>query len=165
MDTIQDRLKALRATLGLNQADFGEKIGLGKTAISKFEVGTNRISESIVLLICSTYGASKEWLLSGSGPMFVSDLEDPVARFASDQNLSPLAQVFISELLTLTDDELQAVYHFMEGLVDSVRLAAPQPAPDPNPKPQDEWTDEDYHAALAEQLAKEKRPKDTSEAS
>ena len=158
METIQDRIKSLRTSLGLSQAEFGEKIGLGKTAVSKFEVGTNRVSDPIV------YNVSKEWLLSGSGSMFVSDLEDPVARFAADQNLSPLAQAFITKLVSLTDDELRAVYEFMEGLVDAVRAtSAAHPAPDPE-RPE-EWTDDQYRTALEEQLALEKKPRDVSEAS
>lgn len=164
MDTIQDRLKALRTSLGLSQAEFGEKIGLGKTAISKFEVGTNRISESIVLLICSTYGASREWLLSGSGSMLVSELEDPVARFAADQNLSPFVQMLISKLVSMTDAELDIVYGLVSDLYASVQ-ASRRTESAPDPQLQGEWTDEQYRVALEEQLALEKRPKDESEAS
>ena len=41
---MKDRLKLLRKTLGLNQVDFGTRIGIGGTAISKFESGVNALS-------------------------------------------------------------------------------------------------------------------------
>ncbi len=163
-NTIQSRVKLLRNTLRLTQTEFGEKLGVGKTAISKIESEYRPVTDSMLILLCSCFGASKDWLLNGSGPMFKTDMPDPVDQFAAEQNLSPLAKSFISKLLSLSDSELQAVYNFMEGLVDSVRSEQPAP-PRPDPGRDQEWTDDEVRAALEEQLALEKKPPGESAAS
>ena len=55
---MKDRLKLLRKTLGLNQVDFGTRIEIGGTAISKFESGVNAISDTLVLLVCREFNVN-----------------------------------------------------------------------------------------------------------
>lgn len=51
MATKGDKLKALRKYLGLNQTQFGEKIGLAKSSIASFENNINPLPTYVVILI------------------------------------------------------------------------------------------------------------------
>lgn len=64
------RLKSLRKKLELNQDDFGKRIGIGKTAVSKLETGENSPSEQTLILICKTFDVNEHWLRTGEGEMF-----------------------------------------------------------------------------------------------
>ncbi|URN84988.1 LexA family transcriptional regulator [Acetobacterium wieringae] len=68
---MKDRLNLLRKTLKLNQNDFGKKLGVTNTAISKLEKGERNFTEQMILSICREFNVSEEWLKNGTGEMFV----------------------------------------------------------------------------------------------
>lgn len=67
---MNERLRLLRKKLELNQEEFGKRIGIGKTSVSKLESGENNPSEQTVILICREFNVNEEWLRTGSGEMF-----------------------------------------------------------------------------------------------
>ena len=84
------RLKELRRTLGMSQEEFGRRLGVSNTAISKLEKGENKITELMTKSICREYGVEYIWLTQGVGEMFSSgddavlDLIDQVMSGESD---------------------------------------------------------------------------------
>lgn len=69
MTSLSERIKAVRKAAGLNQKDFGTKIGIGMSAVSLLESGTNNPSDQTLRLICSEFGISRRWLETGEGEM------------------------------------------------------------------------------------------------
>ena len=67
---VNERIKFLRETLSLSQEAFGEKIGIGKTSISKIELGSRNPSEQTIKSICREFNVNYAWLLEGKGEMF-----------------------------------------------------------------------------------------------
>lgn len=66
-------LKILRNTLGLKQDEFGKKIGRTKSAISNYEAGTRQIDNTTIKLICNIFNVNPDWLLNGTGEMFIGE--------------------------------------------------------------------------------------------
>lgn len=64
---MKERIKKIRTKYQLNQEDFGRKIGIGKTSVSKLESGENNPSEQTILLICKEFGINEIWLRTGEG--------------------------------------------------------------------------------------------------
>lgn len=64
---MKERIKKIRTKYQLNQEDFGKKIGIGKTSVSKLESGENNPSEQTILLICKEFGINEIWLRTGEG--------------------------------------------------------------------------------------------------
>ncbi len=80
---MENRIKELRKKTGLNQADFGKRIGITKSSVSKLELGENSPSEQTLMLICKTFGVNEVWLRTGEGGsdnMFVKI--DPEDRYS-----------------------------------------------------------------------------------
>jgi len=69
---IGDRLKEIRKTLGLTQAEFGEKMGLKPTAIGQMESGARNITDRTYILLQEKYNVNVEYLQGLSGEMFVT---------------------------------------------------------------------------------------------
>ena len=67
---ISGRIKELRIHLDMNQADFGKKIGVSNTAVSKWEKAERNITDQVISSICNVYGVRREWLELGVEPMF-----------------------------------------------------------------------------------------------
>lgn len=61
------RLKKIRTENRLTQEEFGRKIGIGKTSVSKLESGENNPSERTIKLICSEFNINEHWLRTGKG--------------------------------------------------------------------------------------------------
>lgn len=75
-----ERIKEIRKSLGLTLEKFGNKLGVGKTAISKIEKGENNLTEQMTKSICREFGVDYIWLTTGDGEMFVESDDDFIER-------------------------------------------------------------------------------------
>lgn len=64
---MNERLRELRKKCDLSQEEFGKKLGVTKTAVSKMELGTYQITDTMLKLICSEFNANERWLRFGEG--------------------------------------------------------------------------------------------------
>lgn len=48
---------------------FGERLGVGKTAISKIENSGRGVTNQMFVAICREFDVNEEWLRYGTGPM------------------------------------------------------------------------------------------------
>lgn len=78
MTTFGARLKFLRKSLGLSQEEFGLKIGLTKSAISKCELDKSFMSEETLRGLALNFNANLNYLIAG--------LETPIIQ--SNDNLT-----------------------------------------------------------------------------
>lgn len=113
------RLRELRKTLKLTQEEFGKRLGVTKTAISRLESEDRNLTEQMVLSICREFNVNEDWLRTGEGEMFmlipeddeiaslVYDLLDPkgndfytivLATIQAFDQLSPNSQKVVQEL-------------------------------------------------------------------
>ena len=77
---MNERVKELRKALGLTLDKFGERLGVGKTAISKIENGDRSVTDQMFKSICREFNVNENWLRTGEGEMFV-----PVSTFNLDE--------------------------------------------------------------------------------
>ena len=103
---VSERVKQLRKTLKLTQADFGRKLGISKDVVANMEYA--RVKPRFVLLehICSVFNVNMEWILEGTGEMFYEVLVDGSTWQEAMElfsNLSPSFQTYalnqVKELL------------------------------------------------------------------
>ncbi len=80
--TQAERVRTLRKELSLTQSDFGKRVGVGKTAISKIEKNENSLTDRMFNSICREFNVNEDWLRSGDGDMFLP-FEDDVAEMVS----------------------------------------------------------------------------------
>lgn len=72
-----ERIKEIRKSLNLTLEKFGEKLGVGKAAISNIEKGNRNLTEQMAKSICREYNVSYDYLTEGEGEMF-TDLPDTI---------------------------------------------------------------------------------------
>ena len=73
---IKDRLIAVRETLEINQRDFCKGIYVSQSYYAQMESGKRPVNNRIIALVCSQYGVSRKYLLTGKGKMFGENLAD-----------------------------------------------------------------------------------------
>ena len=82
---MKDRIRLLRKELGLNQTDFGERIGVKQAAIAGYESGIRTPLDAVVTSICREFCVNEDWLRNGTGEMFKERLpEDEVASYVEE---------------------------------------------------------------------------------
>lgn len=67
---MNERIRLLRKELGLNQSDFGNKIGVKQGTIAGYESGARTPLDAVVSSICREFDVNEEWLRTGEGEMF-----------------------------------------------------------------------------------------------
>lgn len=83
--TVNERVREIRKLEKLTLEKFGEKLGVGKTAISSIEHGINGVTEQMIKSICREFGYREEWLRDGIEPKQPPKLEeDELAEYIED---------------------------------------------------------------------------------
>ena len=76
---MKNRIKQLRKELKLTQDDFGYRLGITGSAISKLESGASGITEQLIKSICKEFNVDYIWLTTGQNEMFVKQSFDDMA--------------------------------------------------------------------------------------
>lgn len=111
---MNERIKLLRKSVGLSQKEFGEKIGIGDTAVSKLEKGERNPSEQTIKSICREFNVSIAWIKEGLGDMFTNLPETMLDEIADLYNLNNKMKNLIKTLLELDDKEQECLISILE---------------------------------------------------
>lgn len=119
--TIGDRVREIRKSKGLTLEQFGERIGVTKSTVSRLENDGVALTNQTATAICAIYNVREEWLRNGAGDMFrVMDAGDHLAELAGrvlGENGDDLIDRLCAMLADLTPDEKDFIYRIACRLV------------------------------------------------
>ena len=104
---MNERIKELRKALGLTLEEFGAKIGMGKSSVSKIEKGLNGTTDQTIRSICREFKVSEDWLRTGEGDMFDQEQPSILARLSSEYKLTAREQSVVAAFLELDEADRQ----------------------------------------------------------
>lgn len=107
------RIKELRKELGLTLEKFGERLGVKKAAVSKWENGDN-ITDQMFKSICREFNVNEEWLRTGKGEMFISNTSNELDALVKKYNLSHGVYIFIEKLVNSQPETQNAILKFVK---------------------------------------------------
>ena len=110
---MNQRVKELRKHLQMNQAEFGERLGVTPTAISKIEIGERKLTVQMAKSICNEFNVNPDWLYNGTGEMLREFPSPLMEQLAQEFKLDELEQEFIQDFLTLDATERQIIARFL----------------------------------------------------
>lgn len=126
---MKDRIKVVRKALGLNQTDFGSKIGVKQGTVAAYESGARIPLDSVIVSICREFNVSERWLRTGEGEMFVQlSREEEITKFAMEIIRDPDSEFqrqAISILAKLTPEQ----WKLMEQMADQLLQQRQQSTP------------------------------------
>ncbi|MDO5432997.1 helix-turn-helix domain-containing protein [Eubacterium sp.] len=73
---LNQRVLTVRKHSKLTQSEFGKRIGISNTAVSKIEKCENNVSEQNIIAICREFNINEIWLRTGEGDMEIKRTED-----------------------------------------------------------------------------------------
>ena len=121
---MNERIKQLRLTLGLSQEEFGNRLGMGRGAITNIELKKVEPKPLLVSLICREFRVSETWLRTGEGEMVLPmDADEELARVLTEIKLSdgqPIKSI-IKSYWALDDAGKSVIRQLVADLADAVQ--------------------------------------------
>lgn len=118
-----ERLRQLRKDLGMSQEEFGRRIGVSNTAISKLEKNERNLTEQTAKSICREFRVNYFWLTEGKGDMFTGTPESVVDEIAEDYNLDDIDKKIIEKYLELSADQRQVLKEYLKSILHNKKRA------------------------------------------
>ena len=116
MVELNNRIKELRKTIGLSQKDFGSKIGVSDTAVSKLEKGDRNPSEQTIKSICREFNVNYAWLMEGVGDMFSDLPETLIDEVAEEYELDDLDKLLVKRYMQLPPEKRKVIKEYLESV-------------------------------------------------
>lgn len=120
---MNERIKQVRLKLGLSQEEFGNRLGVGRGAITNIELNKVDPKPLFVSLICREFRVSENWLRTGEGEMFLPfDQDEELAQVMAEIHLSDdeLIRSIIKGYWRLDDKAKAAVRSLVKDLATAL---------------------------------------------
>lgn len=118
--TQSERVKEIRKTLDLTMEKFGEKLGVGKTAISNIESGNRNLTEQMSKAICREYNVNYDYLMYGEGEMFDDLPQTIVDELCAQYYLNDFDKALVEMYVSLPAGSRERIKEYMKQLVKKV---------------------------------------------
>lgn len=133
--TINERIKMVRSAEKLTLVEFGARIGLTKSSVSRMEQTGYTIIDQNIKLICSELNVNENWLRTGEGDMFNPPPTDDVLAMMQDKmNLTSQEIEIVRVFLELSPEQrqqgIQFVKDFSAKLLTMKAMSIPSVLPD-----------------------------------
>jgi len=73
VDEVNERIKQIRAALGISQREFSRQIFISQNSFCEIEKGVRRVNDRIIQLISMQFNITRDWIKTGAGHMFRAD--------------------------------------------------------------------------------------------
>lgn len=160
----RERIRQVRLALHLTGAQMGAGIGLGRSMLSKIELGDSGITDRTRSQICSVYNVNEHWLRTGEGEMFDKTPARVRYEALTKYGFTERAATFLNTFAEQDEAVQEAVITFLIEAVERVKAAHPDYVEEkrrrgPMAMPE---TDADIHAELQRQLDEQKEARGRS---
>lgn len=124
---INERIKMVRKELKKTQLEFAAELFMTNDAISNIERGLNPPSGRTIELISKTFNVSKEWLITGEGPMFMLPLDDDaeliseLIRLGDGHATKEIVKAVLRLYLALPDDKKGIIDKAIETAIEATK--------------------------------------------
>ena len=116
-----ERVNAVRRTKEMTMEQFGERIGIQKSAISKIEKDKVNLSDQTVRSICREFGVNEVWLRTGEGGdknMFTKVSDDDrfslnLGKLSKSEN--EIARNMLNAIAEASPEKLKHIEEFMKA--------------------------------------------------
>lgn len=111
---MKERIKELRQKLDLTLEEFGKRLGVTKTSISRIENGINNVTEQMFLSICREFNVNEDWLRNGTGGtenMFIPEdmiFISNIGRLGNEKN--KFKKFYLNMMMNLPDEYWDYIY-------------------------------------------------------
>lgn len=124
------RIKELRKSLKLSQAEFGKRLGVSRDVIKNIDNNLVAAKPLFIEHICNTFNVNIEWLIDGSGEVFNQTKNGLVNEISNQYNLSEYGKEFIELYLDMDEHQRNSVDKFLLSILEAEKKGSQSPVED-----------------------------------
>ena len=109
-----ERVLKIRKTLKMTLEEFGGKLGVAKTTISRIEKGVNNLTDQMATAICRTYNVNYDYLVNGEGDMFSNLPQTILDDLCLQYDLDALDRLIVEMYIDLPPQDREVVKKMMK---------------------------------------------------
>ena len=117
---MKDRIKQLRKAVGLNQAEFGDRMGVKQQTVTAYECGNRVPLDVTITAIVREFNANEAWLRTGEGEMFLPKSSSEELADFFGQVLSDKPEAFRRRLAVALSKLSEKQWAEIADIVDSL---------------------------------------------
>lgn len=121
---MKDRIKQIRKSLNLSQAEFGSRVKLSQNYIWMIEKGDRIPADRTISDICREFGVNEIWLRTGDGKPFQEETrQEQIMRFATQtvKGSDEFRKAFVSMLAKMDADDWGALAKLFDKLSAEIK--------------------------------------------
>lgn len=119
---MKTRIKYLRKNiLKLTQLEFGTRLGLTESMISRIENGSADLTERNINLICKIFGIDYFWLTEGIGEAKIETKESIVDEVVLEYGLNENSKAIIMAYLEMDDQGRKAIEDYFLKIAEKLK--------------------------------------------
>lgn len=120
---MNERIKEIRASAGLTQAQFAERLNLSRNYVAMIEIGQREPGDRTIADICRVFGIREEWLRDGLEPMRApktreEEISELVGKALNGDN--EFKKAVIRMICSRTDDDLKALNKALRDIYENL---------------------------------------------
>lgn len=115
-----ERVREIRKVLNLTLEKFGEKIGVGKGAISKIEKNDRNLTEQMAISICREYNVNYDYLMNGDGEMFDTLPQTILEELCKQYDLDDLDKILIELYLEMSETQRSVLKQTIQQMIRKI---------------------------------------------
>lgn len=120
VQVIGERIKEVRTENKLTLEKFGERLGVQKSAISKWERSENNVPEQMIKSISREFGYCEEWLRDGIEPKKPElNIDVEYGRICAELGITDQrAKKIIMNYAKMTPDDKKIFWSYVDTLLE-----------------------------------------------
>lgn len=115
-----ERVLEIRKTLKMTLEEFGGKLGVTKTTISRIEKGVNNLTDQMATAICRTYNVNYDYLVNGDGDMFSNLPQTILDDLCVQYDLDALDRLIVEMYIDLPSQDREVIKKMMKEFARKV---------------------------------------------
>jgi transcriptional regulator with XRE-family HTH domain len=123
---MNERLKAIRASLKLSQSKFAEEMFVTRDVISNYEIGRVQPTDLFISTLCEKYRINEDWLRTGEGEMKVpASRESEIAEITATMFKSVETDIryqLMRIVSQMTEEQLETFRDVAKQLVENTEV-------------------------------------------
>ena len=117
---INERIRALRESMSISQEEFGKRLGVSRSVIKNIDYKKTVPKDLFIDLLCKTFSVNKEWLISGTGGMFISSADNILNQLSREYKLDPTDEAIIKTYLSFGGDERKIIKRYITETAERI---------------------------------------------
>lgn len=121
---MKDRIKQIRKSLNLSQAEFGSRVKLSQNYIWMIEKGDRIPADRTISDICREFGVNEVWIRTGEGEPFQEETrQEQIMRFAAQtvKGSDEFRKAFVSMLAKMDADDWENLEKLFDNLANELK--------------------------------------------